>query len=213
MAALASPTAATGPAFRGAGGGTRGRAGRWRLGAHRTLPLPAHRSAGPAQSYMCSHGWGWTASGATSIPRCRRSARWRAWIRRQASVTPFVEWWDPRSGKPVHAKLGGVTGRARGRDSAALVWANSPREIADVLVNLSQATGMIVAGIAPTVVVDAVSVPLTISGATAEWIVEWPTAAGWRPWVVRLSGLWSRRFHECWAATAAAPGVPAGLPI
>ena len=118
-------------------------------------------------------------------------------------VLPFFQWWYVQS-KGAFFDLNGLA-VAPGEVVAGLVWVVSPTEVVAWLRNVS--TGQ-VAGIgctAPSETVDGGVVQLTVTGATAEWVLERPRRFN-STGLYRFPSYEPTTFTGCWAGRALQPG-------
>lgn len=118
-------------------------------------------------------------------------------------VLPFFQWWHVQS-NGAFFDLNGLA-VAPGEMVAGLVWVVSPTEVVAWLRNVSTGEVAGVGCTAPSETVDGQTVQLTVTGATAEWVLE-------RPRRFDSTELYCFPFYEpttfsgCWAGHAPQPG-------
>lgn len=123
----------------------------------------------------------------------------------QTTVIPFFQWWDIETNGQF-IELAGLTVQPSDL-MVGLVWVNSPTSVIAYLRNITTGQMTYVGCSAPLVSVDGVNVQLTVSGATAEWIVERPTEfCTTNPYP--FPDYEQTTFCECWAGLAPGAGAP-----
>jgi hypothetical protein len=123
----------------------------------------------------------------------------------QASAVAFFEWWDQEDGG-TFLQLNGLPVHP-GDVMLGAVWAKDKTTAIAYLRNLTTGTMAIVGATAPVVQLSGnPPVELTISGATAEWILERPT----EPHTTTLHPFpaYSTTTFSCWAGAAPTAGPP-----
>lgn len=119
----------------------------------------------------------------------------------QASAIAFFQWWDRETGG-TFLQFTGLPVNPGDRMTGA-VWAETPTLAISYLRDMSTGQMAIVGATSP--VIPFVG-PLTISGATAEWILERPTEFGkTTPYPFPA---YNRTTFACWAGLARAAGPP-----
>ena len=123
-------------------------------------------------------------------------------------VLPFFQWWYMQS-KGAFFDLNGLTVEP-GQVVAGLVWAVSPTEVVAWLRNVSTGEVAGVGCTAPSETVDGEVVQLTVTGATAEWVLERPRQFNSTE-LYRFPSYEPTTFTGCWAGRAprAGPAVDA----
>jgi peptidase A4-like protein len=184
--------------------------GRWTVPKPK-LPPPPERAPGPNAEYACSTWIGLDGQRLylnSSLPQIGTTQK----LTVSASGPPVVscfgwfQWWERPAGGPF-IQFGNFP-VTPGDEIASLIWVTGASAVLAAMLNLS--TNMLVAviAIAPKAKPPGgVMRTLTISGATAEWVVERPTIFGstkpyWFPNYGRT------RFRDCRTATGPAPGAP-----
>jgi hypothetical protein len=124
----------------------------------------------------------------------------------QASALAFFQWWDRQNGG-TFLQLNGLPVQP-GDVMIGAVWAATPTLAIGYLANVSTNQLAVVGLTSPTVVFEGSAVTLTISGATAEWILERPTKFHSTD-LYAFPDYGTMSFSSCWAGAA----PPAGSPI
>jgi hypothetical protein len=124
----------------------------------------------------------------------------------QITALAFFQWWDRQSGG-TFLQLNGFPVQP-GDILIGAVWAATPTLAIGYLANVSTNQLAIVGLTSPTVIFEGSAVALTISGATAEWILERPTKFHSTE-LYAFPDYGTMSFSSCWAGAA----PPAGSPI
>jgi hypothetical protein len=182
-------------------------AGLWAI-PELTLPPPAYQQAGATQ-YVCSTWVGLDGQRRylnSSLPQAgtMQFMTLSSFAPPHTSALAFFQWWDQETGgtflqlKGLHVHPGDVM--------ISAVWAKTETRAIAYLRNVTTGKMAIVGATSPIVKLGSgPPVGLTISGATAEWILERPTDPGTgAPYAFPA---YSATTFACWAGTAPAGGA------
>ena len=123
----------------------------------------------------------------------------------QVSALAFFQWWDRQSGG-TFLQLNGFPVQP-GDIVIGAVWAATPTLAIGYLANISTNQLAIVGLTSPIVIFEGSAVTLTISGATAEWILERPTKFHSTE-LYAFPDYGTMSFSSCWAGAAPPAGSP-----
>jgi hypothetical protein len=182
-------------------------AGRWAIPAL-TLPPPAYQQAGATQ-YVCSTWVGLDGQRRypnSSLPQAgtMQFLTLSSSAPPQTSALAFFQWWDQETGG-TFLQLRGLHVHP-GDEMISAVWAKTETRAIAYLRNVTTRKMAIVGATSPIVKLGSgPPVGLTISGATAEWILERPTDPGTgAPYAFPA---YSATTFACWAGAAPAGGA------
>jgi hypothetical protein len=176
-------------------------------GAPDLIPAPA-----PGAQYACSTWIGLDGQrlylnsslpqiGTTQTLTLSSSGQW------EPGAFAWFQWWD-RLSDTVFIRLDGLT-VANGDRMAAAIWASDSTQVVAYIRNLRTNDLAWVVADPPTVTVAGNSVKLTVTGATAEWIMERPTYFG-RTDLYPFPDYGEATFTDCVAGVAPQPGGTLG---
>ncbi|HET7883349.1 MAG TPA: G1 family glutamic endopeptidase [Acetobacteraceae bacterium] len=172
------------------------------------VPPPAFRPAGATQ-YVCSSWVGLDGQRRylnSSLPQIGTMQTLDvSGSPPQTTARGFFQWWDRENGGSF-LQFDGLSVQP-GDVMLGAVWAMNPTQVVGYLVNISTAELAWVRVDAPTVHADGAPLQLTVSGATAEWILERPTQFGSTE-LYAFPDYGTTSFSACWAGAALAAGPP-----
>jgi hypothetical protein len=170
-----------------------------------TTPPPPETQADPNAAYECSTWIGLDGQRLylnSSLPQIGTTQilPMSNGVASPVSAQAWFQWWDRQTGGPP-ANLNIAV--APGDEVACLLWVLDPRTVGAYFLNLTSNQIALVTASAPIVG----GTQLTVSGATAEWIMERPTKLGSTAFY-GFPDYADTKFCDCIALTGLAPPIP-----